>query len=55
MAWGTRVTRATFEPLVLGRTNISGIGSGLEPVMHETIINNYYGDAELNQLDEQYP
>ncbi len=35
----TRVTRATFQPLVLGRANISGIGSGFEPVIRETVIN----------------
>lgn len=30
-----------------------GIGSGFEPVVHETVVNNYYGDAESNRLDEQ--
>jgi hypothetical protein len=30
-----------------------GIGSGFEPAMHETVVNNYYGDADSNQHDEQ--
>lgn len=30
-----------------------GIGSGFDPVMHETVINNYYGDADSNGPDEQ--
>ncbi len=29
-----------------------GIGSGFEPVMHETVINNYYGGADPNELDQ---
>jgi hypothetical protein len=36
----------------LGGGNL-GIGSGFEPAMHETVVNNYYGDADSNQHDEQ--
>ncbi len=30
-----------------------GIGSGFEPSMHETVINNYYGDADSGQFHDE--